>query len=323
MRKNNIHGLFILPGGGYDTSAGVGDRRRYLFHGQYNPVCRLAGARHESDVSYYTYCIGTEPGLDDIAAWTETVVSGPRDIPVNLSYGNTYYVSVTATNSRGLVSDPVSTDGIIVLDPYGDPDSDFFITMDELDAGSDPLNTHSIPGMSVLNLKKGFNMVSFPAETYTYAYLSQLLEDIGGADVISKVLVFNPFGQIFDVAGFNTNSQFYGENIPLPLGDGLDGMIIYAKTDHTKTFTTQYCRFFEIDEGVNLTGSGCVESGLTAFGLLQDIYLHFGPVRIQRYSQDSGRFETAVISVDSEIIGVDFPIVSGEGYFLFKKEIGE
>jgi len=275
----------------------------------------------ESGVSHYTYCIGTEPGLYNIAAWVDTVVPGPRDIPVNLPYGYTYYVSVTATNPGGLVSDPVSTDGLTVLDPYGDPDADTFITMDELGAGSDPLNTRSIPGESVLNLRKGFNLVSFPAETYIYQYLSNLLEDIGGNAVISKVLVFDPAAQRYDVSGYNASGEFFGDDLPLPLGEGLDGMIIYAKTDHTKTFSSQYCRFFEVNQGVNLTGSGCVENGMTAFGLLQNMEHDSGPLSIQRYSTDTGKFKTGTIAIDGETTGVDFPITPGEGYFIFKKEM--
>ena len=80
----------------------------------------------ESEILYYTYRIGTGPCLGDVVDWTVSAVAGPRDIPVSLPYDDTYYVCVKAMNSRGLESEPVSTDGITVLDPLVDHDNDGF-----------------------------------------------------------------------------------------------------------------------------------------------------------------------------------------------------
>jgi len=38
---------------------------------------------------------------------------------------------------------------------------------------------------------------------------------------------------------------------------------------------------------------------------------------IQRYSAEKGAFETAGFTADGQLTGVDFPIVPGEGYFIF------
>jgi hypothetical protein len=40
---------------------------------------------------------------------------------------------------------------------------------------------------------------------------------------------------------------------------------------------------------------------------------------IQRYSTEKGAFETAGFGPEGELVGVDFPIVAGEGYFIYRK----
>lgn len=67
----------------------------------------------ESGIARYKYCIGTTPGLDDVAGWldvgsaTEHVREG-----LSLTSGQIYYVTVVAVNSAGSESAPVSSDGI-------------------------------------------------------------------------------------------------------------------------------------------------------------------------------------------------------------------
>jgi hypothetical protein len=171
----------------------------------------------------------------------------------------------------------------------------------------------------VLTLRKGFNLVSFPAETFFYGTLKNLMEDIGGSAVISKVFLLDPAANTFTESGYDSAGRFYGSNMVLLPGSGLDGMIVYAWQDHSTTFTSMYCRAWAAQPGVSLTGSGCVEPGTTAFSVLQDIGSELGQTSIQRFNTGSGRFETANRPPDSDPMGIDFPIVPGEGYFLYIK----
>lgn len=74
---------------------------------------RWSAADPESGIAGYKYCIGTAPGLDDVASWldagsaTEHTRTG-----LSLASGQTYYITVVAVNGARGVSAPVSSDGI-------------------------------------------------------------------------------------------------------------------------------------------------------------------------------------------------------------------
>ena len=72
--------------------------------------------------------------------------------------------------------------------------------------------------------------------------------------------------------------------------------------------------------GINLVGTGCVPEELTAFDLLQDIGDNTVAINIQRFNPNTGTFETAAYDETGLPIGIDFPIVSGEGYIIYMKE---
>jgi beta propeller repeat protein len=63
------------------------------------------------EIIEYQYAIGTEPGGADVCAWTST---GPSVIrtDLNLTVGQTYYLSVKAKNDAGLWSEPACFSGI-------------------------------------------------------------------------------------------------------------------------------------------------------------------------------------------------------------------
>ncbi len=66
-----------------------------------------------SGIQYYEYSVGTTPGDTDFKDWTvanlDTVIA---DESFDLSNGQSYFVSIRATDNVGNVSVPISTDGI-------------------------------------------------------------------------------------------------------------------------------------------------------------------------------------------------------------------
>ena len=118
----------------------------------------------------------------------------------------------------------------------------------------------------------------------------------------------------------NSNGAMYGADIALQGAMKPMGMIVYAKTAHTATLTSRYCGTWQVQPGVNLTGTGCDNTAaMTAFDLLPALSSEPVQTSIQRYNADDGAFETAAIDADGAVSGVDFPIVPGEGYFVFVK----
>ena len=182
-----------------------------------------------------------------------------------------------------------------------------------------PDNSDSQPGMTVLVLYTGYNQICFPAETMHYGDLETLLSDLGGSAVIEKVLVFDRESQQYREAGYDESGNFYG-NMTLPAGQGLRGLIIYAKKNASFEFTTKYCQPWDFVPGVNLTGFGCIPEGMTAFELLLAIDNETTRTNIQRFNPQTGQFETANHQ-DVQPIGIDFPIMPGEGYLIYRKII--
>ena len=224
---------------------------------------------------------------------------------------------VEDANQNGVVdsgeTDPCSSD-------LEDADADGFSDNAELAAYSDPNNPVSMPGDTNLVFHAGYNQLSFPAETMYYGNLATLMEALGGSEVIKKMLICDGVSQTFTEAGYDGGGIFYGENSVLPAGQGLPGLIIYAKQNADYSFTSKYCHSWDLRIGINFVGTGCVPEELTAFDLLQDIGDNTVAINIQRFNPNTGTFETAAYDETGLPIGIDFPIVSGEGYIIYMKE---
>jgi hypothetical protein len=214
-----------------------------------------------------------------------------------------------------------SVDATGCHDTLADDDGDGHTNPQERNALSNPFDARSVPEVTILPLREGFNMVRFPAEVLAYKNLSTLMgEALGGSDTISRLLVLDALTQEFHERGYDASGQFYGEQMGFggssegPATD-LGGLIIYAKQDATLEFSSKYCPVWNLLPGVNLVGSPCVPAGLTAFQLLQAIGDEAVVSSIQRFNRDSGRFETAAY-VEGLPAGKDFPIVASEAYFV-------
>ncbi|MCL5103324.1 MAG: PQQ-binding-like beta-propeller repeat protein [Armatimonadetes bacterium] len=74
---------------------------------------RWSASDPESGIRGYRYCIGTAPGLNDVADWLEVdnATEHTRE-GLTLTSGVIYYITVIAINNAGGESAPVSSDGI-------------------------------------------------------------------------------------------------------------------------------------------------------------------------------------------------------------------
>ncbi len=269
----------------------------------------------------YSYALGTDCGLTDVQDWNPFNVGNDGSAildGLDLPYGKVF-VSVIVENFAGdVIADTGCSNGVTIIDPGDDPDNDGYTNEEELIANSNPFNPDSTPGTTTINLYTGFNLISFPAEILYYENIYNLMEAMGSSNVISRMLIFDPDQQALDEVAYDEAGQFYGENLALLSGQDLMGMIVYVKQDFDLTLTSKYCPSWELKAGTNLVGSPCVLPDLTVFLLLQKIG-EDNAISIQRFNPDTGNFETASY-LNGEIMGIDFPIRAGEGYFIYMKQ---
>ena len=182
-----------------------------------------------------------------------------------------------------------------------------------VDAGeTDPSDASSKP-VALIHLKKGFNLVAIPADVSSMSDLRDWLPIFGDSSEIEKVMVYD-----------EANSRFVtlipedGSNPSFTLQGG-EGLIVYAKKEKQVGFASVYCSSLDLEQGFNLIGIACPEDGYSAYQLLT--VLGNGNVSsIQRYSTEKGAFETAGFDPVGQLVGIDFPIVPGEGYFVYMKQ---
>jgi pimeloyl-ACP methyl ester carboxylesterase len=263
-----------------------------------------------------SYSVGTSPGSNDVMDWAS---AGPVST-INLTglslvenCAEKYYINVQAVSGSGLASDMLSSDGVIVLEPGGDPDGDGFDNESELAAGSNACNPLSRPGDTTVQLKEGFNVLSIPEEVMFKEDLRDWISALGNSTEIDKVQAYNDQTAKFAtlLPGDPPSGSFMLE--------GGEGLIVYANQDKEVTFTTILCTTYDLKSGFNLIGIACPPAAYTAFQLLTSLGFE-NVASIQRFSPEKGAFETASFNQDGELVGFDFEIVPGEGYFIFMKQ---
>jgi len=182
-----------------------------------------------------------------------------------------------------------------------------------MDTGeTDPSNPSSYPAQTTIHLKKGFNLIAIPAEVTNQPDLKDWLPVLGDSSVIEKVLVYNDQTGTFVTL---LPGELSSEGFMLKGGEGL---IVYARQDTEITFATVLCSTLDLKPGFNLVGFACPADGYTAFKLLSDLGKE-NVASIQRYFAEKGAFETAGFGPDGQVVGMDFPIIPGEAYFIFMK----
>lgn len=259
---------------------------------------------------------GTELGytLDDIGPDTDTSVFQP-----DLDPTTTTHPLNPDTDEDGLSDGQEDTNhnGRVdagETDPgNGDTDGDGYDDGEEVNAGSDPLNELSYPAATTVHLKKGFNLCSIPADVTSQPDLRDWLPVLGDSSEIEKVMVYD------DQAGSFVILIPEDPSNPSFVLQGGEGLIVYARQDKEVEFTSVLCSSHDLKQGFNLIGIACPAEGYTAFQLLSGL----GSEKvssIQRFCAEKGAFETAGFEPGGQLVGVDFPILLGEGYFVFMKQ---
>ena len=204
------------------------------------------------------------------------------------------------------------------VDPAGcaerqrDDDGDGFPNGDERAAMSDPADADSMPGRTTLRLKKGFNLVSFPADVARYGTVERWLSAMGGGAVIEAVRIFRAADP--EEFGFDAAGNFLGLDRPVERTDAL-GLIVQARRDLLLRYDSIYCQTWDLRGGTNLVGSPCA-GGRMASDLVSGLAAAGAEVRLQFFDGESGEFGTMGL-VDGLPAGPDRFIEEGMGYFLF------
>ncbi len=205
----------------------------------------------------------------------------------------------------------------LVNDANEDPDNDGFTNLDEYKGGSDPRDPGSIPANKILvKLFKGFNLINIPdTNNITDAYT--LLSVLGNQGQIEGVQKFDKVTGRFRKAGYDALGNPSGDNFMLT---NVDGLIVYGKADKTISVNSfAACPSLNLTIGINIIGIPCVPANMKAYQLLQKIGNDTVVYSIQRYNNDTGKFETASY-LNGQPVGINFPIKASEGYFILMKQ---
>lgn len=163
------------------------------------------------------------------------------------------------------------------------------------------------PGFSV-NLAIGFNLISLHAT----GDLRDLLPTLSDSSEIEGVMVYDrDNGHFIHLIPDNADNPVY-------IMSGNEGLIVYSNIKKTIGFPSVTCPGINLSAGFNLVGFGCPPDNTSAFDVLNAIGSD-NVLSIQRYNTETGAFETASFDESGQVMGVDFSIVPGEGYFVYMK----
>jgi len=161
--------------------------------------------------------------------------------------------------------------------------------------------------------KKGFNLFSYPAEVPPeYSTCKKLLNSFVTPDEVESIARFNTTTQRFEFCDFECDNDF-----AIVAGEGY---IVRMKKDKVVVFPgSSTSPMLNLTTGLNLVGPPAAPDDLTAFELLEELSDDV-VTSIQRFNIATGAFETAGFDPDAQLVGVNFLIVPGEGFFIFMKQ---
>lgn len=202
--------------------------------------------------------------------------------------------------------------GTLDRDGNGDFDNDGYSDMEEFESCSNPTKLLSYPFVSIVALNKGLNMIAIPADETCRPDLNEWMQIFGDSTEIEKVMAFDKLtGRYVKLLPEEVNPGFLRKH-----GEGI---LVYALKEKHVHFTSITCEPADFKQGMNVVGFTCPPDGYTAYQLLNDLGSE-NILSVQRFNNDTGRFESAGYDDSGQIIGKDFMIVNGEGYFIYMKQ---
>jgi len=281
-----LAGAAAIAGGAYHTIALKADSTVWTWGGnRYGQLGNETTTDNSSPVQVF--------GLADVAA-----IAGGSSHTIALKADGTVWG--WGRNDDGQLGDGTTTENsspVQVVDADG---TGFLNLIDDSSA------------QTTIHLKKGFNLIAIPADVTGQPDLRDWLSVLGDATEIEKVLVYDDQAGKFIILIPDSVSN------PSFILNGGEGLIVYARQDKDVTFTSVFCSTLDLKPGFNLIGIACPANGYSAYQLLNNLGSE-NVSSIQRYSMEKGAFKTAGFGPNGQPTGVDFPIVRGEGYFIYMK----
>ena len=168
-------------------------------------------------------------------------------------------------------------------------------------------------GQTVLGIAEGLNLYAPTAELNgTVGGCFDLLAFLGGAGAVDSITAVDSATQQIMECAYQNDAPS-GDDCPVALGTAY--FVRLYEAPELSSGPPPECPETTLVSGVNLVGVGKPPATLTCF----EVIASFGAgavSAVQRLDPDKGAFEACVTTATESIVGIDFPIVAGEGYIV-------
>jgi parallel beta-helix repeat protein len=202
-------------------------------------------------------------------------------------------------------------------DAAEDPDNDGFTNLQEYQWNTDPKDPSSKPMNVTIDLSKGFNLINYTGRVRPVLTAFEFIKMLGDQSEIETIEKFDKSSNTYKIVKYSASGDPTGEDFEIANGEGY---IVYSKIEKNIDLNfRKNCSGIDLYKGINITGISCDQVSMTAYNLLQKIGDETVVSSIQRFNDDTGKFENAGY-LNGQPVGVNFPIKTGEGYFIYMKK---